>query len=104
MTSLGKEVRPMQPVYALILFGLILLFASFVVYTVKGTDWFGNYEKPITTGVPMLVVQDQSLLIFLPGSTYYTFQNKAAQAQSEAAQGSFPAPILPTAVPPKAQP
>ena len=104
MTSLGKEVRPMQPVYALILFGLILLFASFVVYTVKGTDWFGNYEKPITTGVPMLVVQDQSLLIFLPGSTYYKFQNKAAQAQSDAAQGSFPAPILPTAVPPKAQP
>ena len=104
MTSLGKEVRPMQPVYALILFGLILLFASFVVYTVKGTDWFGNYEKPITTGVPMLVVQDQSLLIFLPGSTYYKFPNKAAQAQSDAAQGSFPASILPTAVPPKAQP
>ena len=104
MTSSGKEVRPIQPVYALVLVGLLLLFASFVVYTAKGTDWFGGYEKPITTGAPMLVVQDQALLIFLPGSTYYKFPNKAAQAQSEAAQGSFPAPILPTAVPPKAQP
>ena len=31
MTSLGKEVRPMQPVYALILLGLILLFLGLVV-------------------------------------------------------------------------
>ena len=104
MTSLGKEVKPIQPVYALVLVGLLLLFASFVVYTAKGTDWFGGYEKPITTGAPMLVVQDQALLIFLPGSTYYKFPNKAAQAQSDAAQGTFPTPILPTAVPPKAQP
>ena len=44
MTSSGKEVRPIQPVYALVLVGLLLLFASFVVYMAKGTDCFGGYE------------------------------------------------------------
>ena len=83
---------------------LIMAFVFGIVYITNDTDIFGEYESPIVTGAPMLVVQDQALLIFLPGSTYYKFPNKAAQAQSEAAQGTVPTPILPTAVPPKAQP
>ena len=105
MTQLGNDKKPTATfTQAVIMLVLIMAFVFGIVYITNDTDIFGEYESPIVTGVPMLVVQDQSLLIFLPGSTYYKFQNKAAQAQSDAAQGSFPAPILPTAVPPKAQP
>ena len=100
----NSDKKPASFLQAIISMVIVMAFVIGLILISKGTDWFGNYEKPITTGVPMLVVQDQSLLIFLPGSTYYKFQNKAAQAQLDAAQGSFPAPILPTAVPPKAQP
>ena len=104
ITSTGTEKARPSTTHGIILLALVMTFVLLVIYLAKGVDWFGDYEKPITTGAPMLVVQDQALLIFLPGSTYYKFPNKAAQAQSDAAQGSFPAPILPTAVPPKAQP
>ena len=105
MTQLGNDKKPTATfTQAVIMLVLIMAFVFGIVYITNDTDIFGEYESPITTGAPMLVVQDQALLIFLPGSTYYKFPNKAAQAQSEAAQGSFPAPILPTAVPPKAQP
>lgn len=105
MTQLGNDKKPTATfTQAVIMLVLIMAFVFGIVYITNDTDIFGEYESPIVTGAPMLVVQDQALLIFLPGSTYYKFPNKAAQAQSEAAQGSFPAPILPTAVPPKAQP
>ena len=100
----NSDKKPASFMQAIISMVIVMAFVIGLVLIIKGTDWFGSYEKPIITGVPMLVVQDQSLLIFLPGSTYYKFQNKAAQAQPDAAQGSFPAPISPTAVPPKAQP
>ena len=105
MTQLGNDKKPTATfTQAVIMLVLIMAFVFGIVYITNDTDIFGEYESPIVTGAPMLVVQDQALLIFLPGSTYYKFPNKAAQAQSDAAQGSFPAPILPTAVPPKAQP
>ena len=105
MTQLGNDKKPTATfTQAVIMLVLIMAFVFGIVYITNDTDIFGEYESPIVTGAPMLVVQDQALLIFLPGSTYYKFPNKAAQAQSDAAQGSFPTPILPTAVPPKAQP
>ena len=105
MTQLGNDKKPTATfTQAVIMLVLIMAFVFGIVYITNDTDIFGEYESPIVTGAPMLVVQDQALLIFLPGSTYYKFPNKAAQAQSEAAQGTFPTPILPTAVPPKAQP
>lgn len=105
MTSLSREGKSVQPIYAVALLAIVLLFVGFVVYMAKGVDWFGSYEAPVISSAPMLVVQDDSLLIFLPGSTYYKFPNKAAQARNAETQGVLPAPIiLPTAVPPKAQP
>ena len=96
------DKKPASFLQAIIALVIIMGFVLGLVFISKGTDWFGNYEKPITTGVPMLVEQDQALLIFLPGSTYYKFPNKAREEKP--VEPAAPAIILPTAVPPKAQP
>ena len=102
MTQNGTERSKVTATHAILLVAVFLLFIAFVVSLLSGRDWFGEYEKPITTGAPMLVVQDSALLIILPGSTYYKFPNKAPQVA--APEPVVPAVVLPTAIPPKAQP
>ena len=100
MTQNGTERPKVTATHAILLATIVLVFVAFVINLLSGKDWFGEYEKPITTGAPMLVNQDNALLIFLPGSTYYKFPNKAPQV----AEPVVPAVVLPTAIPPKAQP
>lgn len=99
MTILNGEKRAVQPIYAVVLLAILVSFASFVIYMASGADWFGNYEQPVISTSPMLVVQDNAQLLFMPGSKYYKFPNTANVAQPIA-----PVIVLPTAIPPKAQP
>lgn len=103
MTQLGNDKKPTASfAQAVIMLVLIMAFVLGIVYITNDTDIFGEYESPITTGAPMLVYQENALLIILPGSTYYKFPGKAPQvAQPEPV---VPAVVLPTAIPPKAQP
>ncbi len=99
MAILNGDKRAAQPMYAIAVVALFLGFASFVVYMMTGADWFGDYEQPVVSTSPMLVIMDDAQLLFMPGSKYYKFPNRDV-----AVQPVVPAIILPTAVPPKAQP
>ena len=103
MTQNGTERSKVTATHAILMVTIFLVFVAFVAYLASGKDWFGEYEKPITTGAPMLVTQDEALLIILPGSTYYKFPNKAPQV-AEPVVPVVPAVVLPTAISPKAQP
>lgn len=107
MTQLGNDKKP-TPTFtqAIIMLVLLMAFVFGIVYITDDTDIFGEYESPITTGAPMLVNQDNALLIFLPGSTYYKFPGKAPQVAEPEPEPEpvVPAVVLPTAIPPKSQP
>lgn len=102
MTQNGTERPKVTATHAILFLTIVCVFAVFVISLLTGKDWFGEYEKPITTGAPMLVTQDEALLIILPGSTYYKFPNKAPLVAQP--QPVVPSVVLPTAIPPKAQP
>lgn len=103
MTQLGNDKKP-TPTFtqAVIMLVMIMAFVLGIVYITNDIDIFGEYESPITTGAPMLVNQGNALLIILPGSTYYKFPGKAQQVEQP--EPVVPAIVLPTAIPPKAQP
>ncbi len=103
MTQLTGEKKQVATfTQAVLLLMLLMAFVLTIVYMASGKDWFGDYQQPIITGSPMLVTQDDALLIFLPGSTYYKFPNKAPAVT--VVEPVVPAITLPTAIPPKAQP
>ncbi len=99
MTTLNGDKRAVQPIYSVAMAAILVLFASFAIYMASGADWFGDYEQPVISTSPMLVVMDDAQLLFMPGSKYYKFPNRPVVVAP-----AVPAIVLPTAVPPKAQP